>query len=75
MTYNIFEAKSNFSKLIEKVNHGETVIIAKNGNPVAELVPYKNKLKKRILGSAKGQVVMKPDFDELPEDIIESFYQ
>lgn len=76
MTFNIFEAKTNFSKLIEKVHKGETVIIAKNGDPVAELIPFKGgKIKKRVLGLAKGQVVIKPDFDDLPEEIIEGFYK
>jgi prevent-host-death family protein len=75
MTYNIHEAKTNFSKLVEQVQNGEKVIIAKSGNPIAQLIPFKNRLSKRIPGSAKGQVVIKPDFDQLPEEIMEGFYQ
>lgn len=73
MVYNIHEAKTHFSRLIEKVQIGEKVIIAKSGYPIAELVPIKNKLTKRIPGSAKGQVIIKPDFKVLPEEIIEGF--
>ena len=43
MQYNIHEAKTHFSQLLELVAQGESVVIAKNGMPVAELVPYKRK--------------------------------
>lgn len=75
MTFNIHEAKTQFSKLVEKVQNGEKVLIAKSGNPVAELIPIKNHLSVRIPGSARGQVTIKPDFGELPEDLIGAFYK
>jgi prevent-host-death family protein len=75
MTYNIHEAKTHLSRLLEKVQNGEKVIIAKSGSPLAELIPIKNTPSKRILGLAKGQVVIKPDFDELPDEIIDGFYK
>jgi prevent-host-death family protein len=43
MQYNIHEAKTHFSQLLELVAQGECVVIAKNGTPVAELVPYQRK--------------------------------
>ena len=43
MQYNIHEAKTHFSQLLELVAQGESVVIAKNGAPVAELVPYQRK--------------------------------
>jgi prevent-host-death family protein len=64
MTYNIHEAKTHFSKLVEKIQSGEKVIIAKAGYPIAELVPLLNQQTKRVPGSAMGQVVIKPGFDE-----------
>jgi prevent-host-death family protein len=67
MTYNIHEAKTHFSKLVEKIQNGEKVIIAKAGYPIAELVPLAGMQTQRVPGSAKGQVVIKPDFDELPD--------
>ena len=38
---NIHEAKTHFSRLIERVLAGETVVIARAGRPVAELRPYR----------------------------------
>ena len=43
MQYNIHDAKTHFSQLLELVAQGEPVVIAKNGAPVAELVPYQRK--------------------------------
>jgi antitoxin (DNA-binding transcriptional repressor) of toxin-antitoxin stability system len=36
---NIYDAKTNFSKLIERVEAGETVVIVRDNMPVAELRP------------------------------------
>ena len=43
MQVNVHEAKSQLSKLLELVEEGETVVIARNGQPVAELVPSRRK--------------------------------
>lgn len=68
---NIHEAKTHFSELIAKVLAGERVIIARAGKPVAELIPYRERGAPRRPGSARGQVVIGPDFDApLPEDIL-----
>ena len=37
--YNIYEAKTNLSALVERAGQGEEIIIAKAGNPIARLVP------------------------------------
>ena len=39
MQVNVHDAKSQLSRLLELVEEGETVVIARNGEPVAELVP------------------------------------
>lgn len=55
-SYNIHEAKSNLSRLVKKTEHGEEVIIMRNGDPVAELVPYRRPGKKKIkLGFGASQ--------------------
>jgi prevent-host-death family protein len=73
-TYNIHEAKSQLSKLIDAVQHGETVIIAKAGKPVAVLGPLRAVGAKRVRGVLKGQIKLGPEFDEaLPADLLESF--
>jgi prevent-host-death family protein len=66
--YNIAEAKTHFSKLVEEAMLGEEVIIAKDNKPLLKLVPLKEPARPRTPGTAKGRVWMAPDFDETPED-------
>jgi prevent-host-death family protein len=70
---NIHEAKTNFSKLVERVAAGEEIIIGKAGKPVARLVPYKESPGKRKPGAWKGKVWISPDFDTLPPDLQAAF--
>jgi len=72
-TTNIHEAKSQLSKLIERAEAGEEVIIARAGKPVAKLVPYRESKAPRHGGQWKGKVRIADDFDELPEDIATAF--
>lgn len=65
---NIHEAKTNLSKLIEKVLNGEDVIIKKSNKPIVKLVMIDELKNKRKLGSAKGQVIIADDFDEPLDD-------
>jgi prevent-host-death family protein len=65
---NIHEAKTNLSKLIDKVLKGESVIISKSNKPVVKLVPADELNTKRSIGSAKGIVKISDDFDEPIED-------
>lgn len=72
-TYNIHEAKSQLSKLIDAMHQGETVIIAKAGKPVAQLGPLPAS-KPRVRGILKGQIKLGSAFDEpLPADLLERF--
>lgn len=74
MSVNIHEAKTHFSKLLQRVLAGEEIIIARAGEPVARLIPYKIPLKERIPGTAKGQIWIAPDFNApLPDDILDAF--
>lgn len=73
MLVNIHEAKTNLSMLLKKVKEGHEVVIARAGNPIARLVPYTANPLKRFPGSAKGKIVMAPDFnDALPDEISSS---
>jgi prevent-host-death family protein len=74
-SFNIHEAKTHLSKLLEKVAAGEEVIISRAGKPVAKLVPIDAKQSgKRKLGLLKGKIWIDPDFDSpLPEDILSAF--
>lgn len=72
---NIHQAKTNLSKLIEKTQNGEEVIIAKAGKPVAKLVSYKEKLDKRKFGLLKGKIWISDDFNDEDEEINKLFYE
>jgi prevent-host-death family protein len=67
--FNIHDAKTHFSKLLERVLSGEEVVIAKAGKPVARLLPFEDTVNSpRQPGKDKGKVVIQPDFDApLPE--------
>jgi prevent-host-death family protein len=67
--YNIHEAKTHFSKLLEQVLSGEEVVIAKAGKPIARVLPFvEEDGSPRVPGIDKGKVIIMPDFDEpLPE--------
>ena len=70
---NVHEAKTHFSKLLERVQAGEDVVIAKAGKPIARLVPFARP-GKRALGLDAGQGYIAPDFDgPLPDDVIADF--
>ena len=51
-SYNVHDAKSNLSRLLRKTAAGEEVIIMRDGQPVAELIPYRARGRKRRLGFA-----------------------
>lgn len=68
------EAKSQLSRLGELAWQGENVVIAKAGKPYLNLVPYRETRKQRKPGRLKGRIHIAPDFDETPQEIIDSFY-
>ncbi len=67
-TYNIHEAKTQFSELLRRVMNGEEIIIARAGEPIAVLKPIEAAPENRLAGNDAGKVIIQPDFDEpLPE--------
>jgi len=70
---NISQAKAELSALIEEVQKGSEVILAKAGKPVARLVAYRGPAGPRKPGAMAGQIWIAPDFDALPEDMAETF--
>ena len=73
MLINIHEAKTHLSRLLERVAHGEEIVIGKAGKPVAKLVPYHEAQGPRSPGAWQGRVHIASDFDELPPRIAEAF--
>jgi prevent-host-death family protein len=71
---NIHEAKTRLSQLIERVEAGEEILIARAGRPVARLSPLKAHLGPRKLGRLDGRFRIPDDFnDPLPDDVLERF--
>ncbi len=69
---NVYQAKTHLSRLLDRVEAGEEIIIGRAGRPVARLVPYGRSGKRRP-GGWEGQVRIAEDFDELPEDLNAAF--
>jgi prevent-host-death family protein len=68
------EAKTKLSQLVERVEAGEDIVIARNGKPVARLVPVATASKlDTVRGAWRGRVHVAEDFDELPDEIAEAF--
>ena len=71
-TVNIFEAKTQLSRLIQRVERGEEIVIARNGRPVARLAPLE--LKRGIrLGVAEGEFEVPDDIDGANPEIARMF--
>jgi prevent-host-death family protein len=70
---NMHEAKTTLSQLVSEVEQGTEVVLARDGKPVAKLVPF-HAAKKRKLGAWKGKVRMSRDFDApLPAELLAAF--
>ena len=72
-TFNMYEAKTQLSRLVDRAAQGEEIVIARAGRPVARLVALATRRQPRKLGLYNGQIWIAPDFDELPEDIQAAF--
>lgn len=71
-TVSVHEAKTHLSRLLQRVEAGEEVVIARAGEPVARLVPV-SKTMPRQPGRLKGLIRIGDDFDDpLPADLFTS---
>ena len=75
MIVNLSEAKTRLSELIDRVSHGEKMVIAEDNVPIADLVPHRSS-GKRELGFLKGELDV-PDevFLEADEDVENMFHE
>jgi prevent-host-death family protein len=68
--YNLSEAKTSLSRLVDRAANGEEIILSKDGKPLAKLVPLHRSPKPRQPGGWEGQVRISDDFDApLPPEI------
>ena len=70
---NVHAAKTQLSRLLERAEAGEEIVIARAGRPIAKLVPYVPDRPKRVFGALKGQIRILPGFDEVDEEITREF--
>jgi prevent-host-death family protein len=72
--YNLYEAKTSLSRLVDRAASGEEIILSKAGKPLAKLVPYHRPAQPRQPGGWEGQVRISEDFDApLPSEILDAF--
>ena len=70
--FNVHDAKTHLSRLLDRVAQGEEIIIAKSGRPIAKLVRVASEPRKP--GRLKGRIRIGPDFDDpLPEEVLAVF--
>lgn len=75
VSFNIYEAKTQLSKLIRWVRAGQEVIIADAGTPVAKLVPIEQPKVARVLGADRGKITIAPDaFEPLGGEDLAAWY-
>lgn len=71
---NVHAAKTNLSRLIERAEAGEEIVIARNNEPVVKLVPVHAAHPQRRRGSLEGQVIVHDSFfDPLPPEELEAW--
>jgi antitoxin (DNA-binding transcriptional repressor) of toxin-antitoxin stability system len=70
---NVHAAKTNLSRLLERAEAGEEIVIGRAGKPIAKLVRWVPEHPKRTFGALKGQIRMLPGFDELDAEIERDF--
>lgn len=61
---NIYDAKTHFSQLVSRVEAGEEITLARNGRPVARIVPIDHDRRHRQPGIWRGRVEIDASFDE-----------
>ena len=75
-TFNIHEAKTHLSRLVDEAANGEPFIIAKAGKPMVKVTSLAGQSgpKARRLGFLEGQFLVPDDFDEMGRDEIEQMF-
>lgn len=65
--FGVHEAKTHFSRLLDRALAGEEIIVTRSGEPLVRLVPAQRRRKPNF-GFARGEVVMASAFDEVPDE-------
>lgn len=72
---NIHEAKTHLSRYLSMIKKGQTILLCKRNEPIAEIRPFPSpRSEKRPIGLAKGKFTVPPEFFEpLPEEVLQAF--
>ena len=71
---NVHEAKTHLSRILEEVEAGTEVVIARAGKPVARLVPFEPVPRRKRLGLLRGRIRVPADFNApLPPAVLSDF--
>ena len=74
-TFNLHEAKTHLSRLVERAAGGEPFVIAKAGRPMVKVVPIGPEAgAPRRLGFMEGEARIPDDFDRMGSDAIEALF-
>jgi prevent-host-death family protein len=71
---NVYEAKTNFSRLVARAEAGEEIVISRHGRPVARLAPLVRAPAQRRPGAWAGRFVVPDDFDDFDEQDASDWY-
>lgn len=73
--FNIHDAKTNLSRIVERVERGEEIIISRAGDPVAKVIPLTRKIHRTGRGSLRDVLVVAEDWDspEVNDAIADDF--
>lgn len=76
-TYNIHDAKTHLSKLVEMAARGESFVIAKAGKPMMKVIaldtPESSQMKR--FGFMAGQIKVPDDFNTMGAGEIQSLFE
>ncbi len=71
---NIADAKAHFSRYLESVESGETILVCRRNVPIAELRPVPRRLTRaRPVGIDRGMIVPSSFFEPLPNELLDAF--
>jgi prevent-host-death family protein len=71
--FNIHEAKTHLSRLVDRAAAGEEIIIGRAGHPLVRMVPHVERSEPRRPGSMAGRITVAADFDETPGWLLDAF--
>ena len=71
---NVHHAKTHLSKLLAEVEKGQEIIVARDGKPVAKIIPFKMEKQRPFpFGDLKGKGWIAPDFDDMSDQELEDW--